>query len=134
MFSPEILTLYGNYKKGETSMHPFRKNIQSDHADGKNLIRVEYVVDNMGCEACIDAVERLIQGQNGVVKTSVTSYVTGEVEIYIDEKRWYDTKDTFAEELDQMLQKNGYELHEMGWTTKKMKMENDAQSTAFPLL
>ena len=126
MFSPEILTFYGNYTRGDLLL--LSKTIE---ADRENIIRIEYVVDNMGCEACINAVERLISGRVGVAKTSVTSFDTGEIEIYVEEKQWDGLrKKTFEEDLDHILQEHGYELHEKGWVTKKMKMSDNEFSVA----
>ena len=134
MFSPEMVTFYGNFANGHlppSYMIMHRQNLDSvDH-----FFRVRYVVDNMGCEACINAVERVIRGQDGVVKSSVTSFQTGEVEIYLESNEgapWDDEKKIIFEEgLDKALKTYGYELHEIGWVTKKMKMNMQTKDKIF---
>jgi len=137
MLSPEMVTLYGNYRSNGEVLPSYSKwrNLSKDgHAKTDQLLRVNYVVDNMGCEACINAVERLIRKQEGVVKSTVVSFESGEVEIYLktddDDEEWNGgvQKKSFEENLDKILRNNGYELHDMGWVTKKMKMNKKIKS------
>ena len=103
----------------------------------------------MTSEACINAVEQLLSKQEYVVKSTVLSVETGEVELYIAQdfnKRWElesnlgsesdsdpnveNMRNRFIlEDLNSMLQKHGYELHERGWVTKKMKADRNGAST-----
>jgi len=126
MFSPEILTFYGNRTNAIDLMSWTTKQMETvDNSvhDKKSFVRLDYVVDNMGCEACINAVETLIREREGVLKTSIVSFETGEVEIFVDEARWDGSKrKAFEEDLDSALQEHGYELHQQGWVTKKMNL------------
>ena len=47
-----------------------------------NAVKKTFVVDNMGCEACIDAVGRIINRANGVVSSNI-ELDTGEATVWI---------------------------------------------------
>jgi hypothetical protein len=111
---------------------------------GNDVVKFEYVVDNMGCEACIHAVEKLVNEQTeiGVVRSKVSSFEMGEIDIYVDIDMHVDAdagtrssgsdsdsdgvdngwRDRFENELDGVLKEHGYELRPKGWVTKKMKL------------
>jgi len=117
MFMPELLGYIGN--SGNKVL------LVGGGSKPGHLVRMEYVVDNMGCEACINAVERLITGQDGVAKSKVASFDSGQVEIYVDGE-WDAARQTeFELSLDLVLNTHGYELHPKGWVTKKMKMASN---------
>ena len=82
-----------------------------------NAIKQTYVVDNMGCEACIDAVGRIINQADGVLYSSI-ELETGEATIYVAKDWNFNSLD-----LDQHLRHHGYELHEEGHITKKMILD-----------
>lgn len=135
MFSPEILTFYGNRTNNIDLMFWTTKQIETadnNDRENKSFVRLDYVVDNMGCEACINAVETLIRERKGVLKTSIVSFETGEVEIFVDEEGWDGPKRKyFEEDLDSALQEHGYELHQKGWATKKMNMNMKMNDNMF---
>eukprot|EP00406_Dinophysis_acuminata_P004414 CAMPEP_0179218100 /NCGR_PEP_ID=MMETSP0797-20121207/4282_1 /TAXON_ID=47934 /ORGANISM="Dinophysis acuminata, Strain DAEP01" /LENGTH=119 /DNA_ID=CAMNT_0020924403 /DNA_START=53 /DNA_END=409 /DNA_ORIENTATION=+ len=84
-------------------------------------VRKRFVVDNMGCEACVNAVERILTQHPGVVYGRVTEFERGEVEVFVADEtaNWV----AFSEQaLDSRLRKHGYELHERGWETESMKL------------
>ena len=137
MFMPEMLEQWRHmrFQKGNGigSGIGNLKNI-------KNVVKFEYVVDNMGCEACIHAVEKLVNEQMniGVVRSKVSSFEMGEIDIYVDidigvgdrnivndsngvnvDNGW---RDRFEHELDGVLKEHGYELRPKGWVTKQMKL------------
>ena len=134
MFMPELLEYFGNrhFEGFANSADDSKENYQSE------ILRMEYVVDNMGCEACIHAVEKLINGQDGVIRSKVVSFDSGEVEIFVSGKEWNGVtasaaadmaskvlssrQETFERKLNEVLQQHGYELHPKGWVTKKMKL------------
>jgi len=117
MFMPEML---------EQLRHSSLDVIRFGHqkVNGSDFTKMEYVVDNMGCEACINAVERLVDGQLGVISSKVSSFEMGEIDIYVGndvtDPVW---KDKFENELEEVLREHDYELHPRGWVTKKMKLE-----------
>jgi len=82
-----------------------------------DAVKQTYVVDNMGCEACIDAVQRIINRADGVLYSSI-ELQTGEATLWVA-KDW----NFNSEKLDQHLRHHGYELHEEGHITKKMKLD-----------
>jgi copper chaperone CopZ len=82
-----------------------------------NAVKKTFVVDNMGCEACIDAVGRIINRANGVVSSNI-ELDTGEATVWIAKDWNFDPKD-----LDKHLKHHGYELHEEGHITKKMLLD-----------
>ena len=82
-----------------------------------NAVKKTFVVDNMGCEACIDAVGRIINRANGVVYSNI-ELDTGKATLWIAKDWNFDPKD-----LDKHLKHHGYELHEEGHITKKMQLD-----------
>ena len=127
MFSPEVLTMYDQNLKGGAFMDIFRQRNLDIDVETK-VTRLNYVVDNMGCEACINAVEKLVTDFEAVVENNVVSLDTGEVEIFVDTTQWDDfdvDQKAFENSLNSALQTHGYELHQKGWVTKRMKSSRD---------
>lgn len=127
MFMPEFLEIVGDFN----SRRELRAASKSSTSiEDREFVRVEYVVDNMGCEACVNAVEGIISRHKGVAVNKVTSFDFGEVDMYVDATLLtLGQKEIFERELDELLRVDGYELHEKGWTTKKMEMETKTQHT-----
>ena len=48
----------------------------------QQTVKQTYVVDNMGCEACIDAVQRIINRADGVLYSSI-ELQTGEATLWV---------------------------------------------------
>jgi hypothetical protein len=139
MFMPEMLEQWSNSQfrvrfdaRGKGKLNGIGNDI------GNNVVKFEYVVDNMGCEACLHAVEKLVNEQTniGVVRSKVSSFDIGEIDIYVDIDMHVDVdgdsdsdsngvdngwRDRFENELDGVLKEHGYELRPKGWVTKKMK-------------
>ena len=111
MFMPEGLKFFGG-----PALAPAVDNV--------NVIRLDYTVDKMGCEGCVYSVEGLLSSQSGVVSAKVSNFDLGEVEIYVN-KAWINfEKEVFEKSLNELLVSNGYELHERGWKTMKMKFND----------
>jgi len=76
-----------------------------------------WVVDNMGCEACVDGVTKMIEKTDGVLYTTV-DFESGEAEMYVA-RDWKFDQDA----LNATLVDAGYELRPKGWETQKQKFE-----------
>jgi len=115
MFMPEALNFAGDWKN-ETLM-------RSSQDQQRQLTKLEFVVDNMGCEACVKAVEDAVSQHEDVVVGKIISFDTGDINIFVDSSILVDQsrQQSFERELDDLLRLGGYEIHEKGWTTKKMK-------------
>mmetsp|Transcript_12547 Transcript_12547/g.23561 ORF Transcript_12547/g.23561 Transcript_12547/m.23561 type:complete len:101 (-) Transcript_12547:10-312(-) len=96
----------------------------------------------MVSEACVNAVERILSQHESVAKSGVVSFNMGEVEIYIDEndERWISLgldlsarQRKLEDDLNSMLRSQGYELHERGWVTKKMKSARASDQNLFSM-
>ena len=107
MFMPEILKMLG----GPAIVASL---------DEKHIIKLEYTVDNMGCEACVYSVQGVLTIQSGVALAKITDFDLGEIEIYIN-KDWINDyeKETFENNLNETLLSSGFSLHDRGWKTKK---------------
>lgn len=117
MYMPEGLQLVGG-----SALAPAIGNV-------KDMIRLEYTVDNMGCEACVFGVEGILTRQPGVISAKVTDFNLGEVEIVLN-KAWIDyNKNIFEKSVNDNLELHGYELHQRGWKTKKMKLDESYSSS-----
>uniref|UniRef100_A0A0G4GBC2 HMA domain-containing protein n=1 Tax=Chromera velia CCMP2878 TaxID=1169474 RepID=A0A0G4GBC2_9ALVE len=89
-----------------------------------NARRLVFTVDNMGCEACESAVRLEMERFDGVLQAEV-DFETGRAELLAAED-W-----GFSESgLDERLRLRGYELHEEGWMTRKMKFDAMHGSTS----
>jgi len=119
MFMPEMLE-----QMRHSNLDLIRLGLGYQKLHGSEIIKMEYVVDNMGCEACINAVERLVDGKSGVVHSKVSSFKLGEIDIYVDnagaDPTW---KEKFENELLEILKESDYDLHPRGWVTKKMTLD-----------
>jgi len=82
-----------------------------------------WVVDNMGCEACVDGVTKMIEKTDGVLYTSV-DFESGEAEMYVAKNWKFDHN-----ALNATLVENGYELRPRGWETQKQKFDKDGGAT-----
>ena len=69
------------------------------------------------------AVEDAVSQHEDVVVGKIISFDTGDINIFVDSSILVDQsrQQSFERELDDLLRLGGYEIHEKGWTTKKMK-------------
>ena len=125
MFMPEFLELSGSINIVR-DLRLVSTSFSSD--EDLQFVKMEYVVDNMGCEACVSAVEGIISRHKGVATGKITSFDFGKVEIHVDATILsLGQRKIFEQELDHLLRLDGYELHEKGWITKKMEMETEME-------
>lgn len=129
MFMPELL---------ESIRHSsfIQRNSQTVNIDPRNVVELHYVVDNMGCEACINAVEKLMNSHMGVLSSKVNSFVTGDVNIQVNKEPYERNTEVtwtkyFEEELGDLLHTHGYELRSVGWVTKSMKLKEKKKKEMF---
>ncbi|GFH55833.1 hypothetical protein CTEN210_12309 [Chaetoceros tenuissimus] len=129
MFMPELL---------ESIRHSsfIQRNSQTISIDPRNVVELNYVVDNMGCEACINAVEKLMNGHIGVLSSKVSSFETGEVNIQVNKELYERNTEVtwtkyFEDELGDLLHTHGYELRPVGWITKSMKLKEKKKQDLF---
>mmetsp|Transcript_25777 Transcript_25777/g.29925 ORF Transcript_25777/g.29925 Transcript_25777/m.29925 type:complete len:246 (+) Transcript_25777:359-1096(+) len=89
----------------------------------EHVVKLEFTIDNMGCEACVNAVENILLRQSAVISAKVSSFDLGEAEVYIND-HWLDIDiGMFEQSMNDDLKKHGYELHNRGWKTKKMHFD-----------
>lgn len=117
MFMPEAVNFVGDWKN--------KALMRSSKDQKQRLTKLEFVVDNMGCEACVKAVEDTVSRHEDVVIGKITSFETGDIDIFVDSSILADQsrQQSFERELDDLLRMGGYEIHQKGWETKKMKAE-----------
>eukprot|EP00553_Chaetoceros_curvisetus_P013648 CAMPEP_0204640844 /NCGR_PEP_ID=MMETSP0717-20131115/48987_1 /ASSEMBLY_ACC=CAM_ASM_000666 /TAXON_ID=230516 /ORGANISM="Chaetoceros curvisetus" /LENGTH=206 /DNA_ID=CAMNT_0051661369 /DNA_START=91 /DNA_END=711 /DNA_ORIENTATION=- len=140
MFMPEFLD-FGRDIITAQKLQSMASSSSSSSSEKATLVKLEYVVDNMGCEACVSAVEGIVSRHDNVAMGKVTSFDLGTLDLYVHEDvdvdKITDTSSSISDsepgksrtrlerEINDLLQQDGYELHEKGWITKRMKMEND---------
>lgn len=112
------------------------RNGQTMNIDPRNVVELSYVVDNMGCEACINAVEKLMNGHKGVLSSKVSSFETGDVNIQVNKEPYQRNSEVtwtkyFEDELGDLLHTHGYELRPVGWVTKSMKLKEKKKQDLF---
>lgn len=117
MFMPEAVNFAGDWNN-ETLM-------RSSKDQQQRLTKLEFVVDNMGCEACVKAVEDTVSRHEDVVIGKITSFETGDIDIFVDSSvlAAQNRQQSLQQELDDLLRLGGYEIHQKGWKTKNMKAE-----------
>lgn len=114
LYLPELLR-YGS--SGKVGIAPgLASGEPSAVGAGGGLSELQFVTDNMGCEACEVSVKRILSQQNGVVAVDL-DFETGTTKIWVAEGWGWEEK-----EADDALRKAGYELRPKGWVTKKMKL------------
>lgn len=128
MFMPEFLEVIGDFN---TASELLAASKASSSSEDRQFKKMEYVVDNMGCEACVNAVEGIIMRHKSIATCKITSFDFGKVDIYVDtDMLRLGQQQVIERELDDLLRVDGYELHEEGWTTKKMEMEMKRKHTS----
>ncbi len=146
MFMPEML----EYGRDIITTQKLQSLAASSSSSGKSgadvqqrsLVKLEYVVDNMGCEACVSAVEGIVSRHDNVAMGKVTSFDLGTLDLYVYEdvnagkvtgtsssmsdsdRGATSSRRRLEREINDLLEQDGYELHEKGWITKRMKMED----------
>eukprot|EP00392_Amoebophrya_sp_AT5.2_P000912 g914.t1 len=114
LYLPELLR-YGS--SGKVGIAPgLAPSGEVSTTGGGGLSELQFVTDNMGCEACEISVKRILSQQNGVVAVDL-DFETGTTKIWVAEGWGWNDK-----EADAALRKAGYELKPQGWVTKKMKL------------
>jgi len=90
-----------------------------------------FTIDNMGCEACVKAVEKILINTDGVIYGEITDFATGRAEIIVADGLRKETNkwNSFYVNLNARLDKHGYELHHLGWTTKLMKIKEEKEKS-----
>ena len=105
---PECLELSRNFH----IVRDIQPTSEASSNEDLKFITMEYVVDNMDYETCVNAVGGIISRQKGVAKSKITSFESGKLEMHVDATiSSLGQRQSFEQELDRLLRLDDYELH-----------------------